>query len=151
MPKPSWMHVLFVLWYKPLSSIQTSNLPTSPIQGTIHNRHWSIEPFINSNFPAQNNRGSLTKFHEFSFRKQSFQIWYIVNCKKLYTTPKSLQTCVRFISYSKCSNCHRISKLSSKLGYLFTFCYLDGANSIKTDLHICNLWTGQFLSYNSVI
>ena len=56
-------------------------------------------------------------------------------------------------------------------GCLFTFCYLDGANSIKTDLHtlitllrdfgstadsvyrtglmiecICNLWTGQFAS-----
>ena len=35
--------------------------------------------------------------------------------------------------------------------YLSTFSYLDGANSIKTDLHICNLWTGQFVSYKSVI
>ena len=34
---------------------------------------------------------------------------------------------------------------------LFTLCYLDGANSIKIDLHICNLWTGQFVSYNFVI
>ena len=46
---------------------------------------------------------------------------------------------VRFISYSKCSNWRWISKLSSNFGCLFTFCYLDGANSIKTDLHICNL------------
>ena len=34
---------------------------------------------------------------------------------------------------------------------LFTFCYLGGANSMKTFLHICNLWTGQFASYKSDI
>ena len=28
------------------------------------------------------------------------------------------------------------------LDVFFSFCYLDGANSIKTDLHICNLWNG---------
>ena len=45
---------------------------------------------------------------------------------------------VRFISYLKFSNWRRISKLLSNFGCLFTFCYLDGANSIKSDLHICN-------------
>ena len=58
-----------------------------------------------------------------------------------------------------CGSCHiqnvliwrRISKLLSNFGCLFTFCYLDGANSIKTDLHICELWTGQFVSYKSLI
>ena len=45
----------------------------------------------------------------------------------------------------------RISNLLSNLGCLFTFWYLDGANSIKTYLHICNLWTGQFVSYMSEI
>ena len=39
----------------------------------------------------------------------------------------------------------------SNFGCLFTFCYLDVENSIKSDLHICNLWTGQFVSYKSVI
>ena len=34
---------------------------------------------------------------------------------------------------------------------LFPIIILDGANSIKTDLHICNLRTGQFVSYKSVI
>jgi hypothetical protein len=34
-------------------------------------------------------------------------------------------------SYSKCYNWHRISKLSLNFGCLFTFCYLDSANSIK--------------------
>ena len=58
---------------------------------------------------------------------------------------------VRFISYSKCSNWRRISKLASTFGCLFTFCNLDRAYSIKTYLHICNLWTGQFVSYKSVI
>ena len=58
---------------------------------------------------------------------------------------------VRFMSYSKCSNWRRISKLLSNFGCLFTFYYLDGANSIKTDLHICKLRTGQFVSYKSVI
>ena len=42
---------------------------------------------------------------------------------------------VRFISYSKCSNLRRISKLSSDFGCLFTFCCLNGANSTKTGLH----------------
>ena len=51
---------------------------------------------------------------------------------------------VRFMSYSKCSNWHLMSKLWSNFGYLFTFYCLDGANS--TDLHICSLWTGQFIS-----
>ena len=46
---------------------------------------------------------------------------------------------VRFMSYSKCSNWRQISKLLSKFGCLFTFSYLDGANSIKSD---CNLRTG---------
>ena len=62
-----------------------------------------------------------------------------------------INTNERVISYSKCSNWRQISKLSLNFGCLFTFCYLDGANSIKTDLHICNLWTGQFVSYKSVI
>ena len=57
---------------------------------------------------------------------------------------------MRFMSYAKCSNWRRISKLLLNFGYLFTFCYLDGANTIKTDLHFCNLWTGQFVSYKSV-
>ena len=35
------------------------------------------------------------------------------------------------ISYSKCSNFHRISKLLLNFECLFTFCYLDRANSIK--------------------
>ena len=48
------------------------------------------------------------------------------------------QNYVQFMSCSKCSNWCPISKLSSNFGCLFTFCYLDGDNSIKTDLHICN-------------
>ena len=55
------------------------------------------------------------------------------------------------ISYSKGSNWCQISKLSSNFECVFMFCYLDWANSIKTDLHICNLWTGQFVSFKSVI
>ena len=58
---------------------------------------------------------------------------------------KRCVTYVWFISYSKCSNWRQILKLVSNIGCLFTFCYLDWANSIKTDLHICNLWTGQFV------
>ena len=44
-----------------------------------------------------------------------------------------------FISYSKCSNWRRISKLSLNFGCLFTCCYFDRANSIKTNLQTCNL------------
>ena len=58
---------------------------------------------------------------------------------------------VRFISYLKCFKWCRILKLVSNFECLFTFGYLDEANSIKTYLHICNLWTGQFVSYKSVI
>ena len=46
---------------------------------------------------------------------------------------------VRFISYSKSPNWRRITKSLSNFGCLFTFCYLNGANSIKTYIHICNL------------
>ena len=46
------------------------------------------------------------------------------------------------LSYSKCSNLCQISKLLSKFECLFTFYYLDGANSHKADLNIYNLWTG---------
>ena len=81
----------------------------------------------------------------------SFTILYLIGIKHWYCCRTlSSATCivhhilsyVRFISYSKCSNWHRILKLSLNFGCLFTFCYLDGANSIKIDLHICNLWTG---------
>ena len=54
-------------------------------------------------------------------------------------------TIVWFISYSKCSNWCRISKLLSNFGCLFTFCY-----SIKTELQTCNLQTGQSISYKYV-
>ena len=52
------------------------------------------------------------------------------------------------MSYSKCSNWPRMSKLLSNFECIFTFCYLDEANSIKTYLHmnwpvcklqVCNL------------
>ena len=55
----------------------------------------------------------------------------------------SFNSNVWFISYSKCSNWHQISKLLLSFCFLFTFCYLDGAHSIKIDLHICNLWISQ--------
>ena len=48
----------------------------------------------------------------------------------------------------KYCNWRRMSKLPSKFGYLFAFCYLDGKNSTKTDLHICNSWTGHLQVYN---
>ena len=47
---------------------------------------------------------------------------------------------VRFILYSNTNWC--------RISFLFTFCYLDGANSIKTDLRIFNLSTGQFVQVN---
>ena len=48
---------------------------------------------------------------------------------------------VRFMSYLKCSNWRRILKLLSMFRCLFTFCYLYGANSIKTNMDwlFCNL------------
>ena len=53
---------------------------------------------------------------------------------------------VRFMSYLNCYNWCWIPKLlCNNFECLFTFCYLDGPNSIKTDLHVrnlcCNLWT----------
>ena len=69
---------------------------------------------------------------------------------------KKSDTDVRFMSYPKCSNWCRILKLLSNFGCLFTFCYLDGTNSIKTDLHqqlmespvcklqVCNLVFNKF-------
>ena len=72
------------------------------------------------------------------------QMWFFFSnleniiCKIFINMTETLQlillTNVRFISYLKW---RQISKLSSNFRCLFTFCYLDGANSIKTDLHIC--------------
>jgi hypothetical protein len=45
----------------------------------------------------------------------------------------------RFMSYSTFSNWCQILKLLSNFGCLYTVFYLDGANSIKNDWHICNL------------
>ena len=59
-------------------------------------------------------------------------------------------TNVWFMFYSICFNWHRISKLLMNFGCLFTFCYLDGVNTIKTDLQICSLWTGQLEVKNYV-
>ena len=42
------------------------------------------------------------------------------------------------ISYSKCSNWHRILKLLSNFGCLFWFCYLDRVTSIKIAYWSCN-------------
>ena len=75
----------------------------------------------------------------------------LIDYDELEKTAIRFKPKVRFISYSKSSNWHRILKLLSNFECLLTFWYLDGANSIKTDLHICNLWTGQFVSYKSVI
>ena len=56
----------------------------------------------------------------------------------VYThVPKFLcHTNFRFISYSKSSIWRRISKLSFDFGW--------GKFNQNSDLHICNLWTGQF-------
>ena len=54
-----------------------------------------------------------------------------------------IQSVLIGVKYQKCSG-------TWDAYVLFTM-YLDVANSIKTDLHICNLWTGQFVSYMHVI
>ena len=60
--------------------------------------------------------------------------------------------CVWFISYSKCSNWHRLSKIVVELWMFIHFLlFLDRASSIKTDLHICKLWTGPSVNFKSVI
>ena len=71
-------------------------------------------------------------------------------CYKGGLISETLCTNVQFITYSKCSNWGRISKLSSNFGSLFTFCYSAWGNQIKTKLQTCNLRTGQFISYKYV-
>ena len=65
--------------------------------------------------------------------------------KASINSPDTLDTFlnVRFMSYLKCSNWRRISKLALNFGCSFTFCYLNGANSIKTNLHIGQLCKSQ--------
>ena len=57
---------------------------------------------------------------------------------------------VRFMSYSKCSNWRRISKLVSKFEFSFTFWYFAGANLPNAKLQNCNLQTGQLISCKHV-
>ena len=86
--------------------------------------------------------GCRTNFHKWiSTKKTKHGLWNMIFVEKC--NKSSCMSNVRFISYSKCSIWCRILKFSLNFGSLFTFCYLDGANSIKTDSDICNLWTGQ--------
>ena len=58
-----------------------------------------------------------------------------------------------------CGSCHNRNALISveyqnccrTLAIYVILVNFDGENSFKIDLHICNLWTGQFVSYESVI
>ena len=75
---------------------------------------------------------------------------YVKEIKKWFLFQKIFWNNVRFISYSKCSNWRRISKLSSNFGCLFTFCYSAWAIWIKTKLQTCNLQIGQSISYKYV-
>ena len=52
-----------------------------------------------------------------------------------------------FISYLKCYNLHRISKLAYHFGCLFTFCYSARVDLLKTKLQTRNSQTGQSISY----
>jgi hypothetical protein len=70
--------------------------------------------------------------------------------------PESFQKNINFKLMSGSSHIQSVLigveyKLLLNFGCLSNFFYLDGANSIKTDLHICNLWTGQFVCYKSVV
>ena len=81
--------------------------------------------------------------------RRLFQIWTNLKAKISLETKFEIMSNVRFISYSKCSNWHQISKLLSNFGCLFT-CYFDRANSIETNLQTCNLHTIQYISYKSI-
>ena len=59
----------------------------------------------------------------------------LVSCAKLFL---KFASNVWIISYSKCSNWRWISKFSWNFGCLFTCCYFDRTNSIKTNLQTCN-------------
>ena len=48
-------------------------------------------------------------------------------CLKPCPNKIKIETIAWMISYSKCSICRCLSKLSSNFGWLFTFCYLDKA------------------------
>ena len=52
-------------------------------------------------------------------------------CLKPCTNKIKIETIAWMISYSKCSICCCLSKLSSNFGWLFTFCYCDRATSIQ--------------------
>ena len=47
-------------------------------------------------------------------------------------------------------NWRRLSKLLSNIGCLFTCCYFNRANSIKTNLQTCNLQTMQSINTSSL-
>ena len=62
---------------------------------------------------------------------------YIWSPLEVRIKPTRVQSNFRFILYLKCSNClvSNIEIVVKLWMFGFTFCYLDGANSIKTDLH----------------
>ena len=74
--------------------------------------------------------------HNKSNNSTRYIVYTDYTCSKI---PMHLcHTNVRFISYSKSSIWRRISKLSFAFGW--------GKFNQNSNLHICNLWTGQFVS-----
>ena len=65
----------------------------------------------------------------------------------------------RKLFWLMCGSCHiknvligiKYGNCRRALDVYLSFFSLDGATSIKTELHICNLWTVQFVSSKSVI
>ena len=96
-------------------------------------------------------QGPLLQFKKY---KKCCSLHFQLFMSFLYTSVISTSFInVLFMSYSKSSNWRQKFKILSNFGCLFTFCFLDGASSIKTDLHIQGVpaistqFRSQFLTF----
>ena len=76
----------------------------------------------------------------------SYREYFITNRNQV-CKPEGISSIMAKVKMAKISICKRVFfwHLNWK-----TFCHLDRASSIKTDLQTWNLWTGRSLSYESV-
>ena len=148
-----WSYQITWHWQQPLFEIRTFPLKliTFYTKGGLSSSNgaaiclaiWNLVCFENYSKREVNWVEENLKFKECS-HSNMFDYLYLV----IYRIPKAIFMALfcwsHFLYYVKCWNVKRYPFANVKLFDIwcgFVFCYLDGANSIKTDFRTCNLWT----------
>jgi hypothetical protein len=144
--------------------ITTSDGNLEVVRGTSINKRVLVKDivFIDTCVRSYNNNDKITT--DLKDCQAADYIWHVsrllilgtasIRCESHHHTyAMRFQKCLTDInSWIMSGSSHIRSVLIGKLWMFIYFLLFRGpwVNSIKTDLHICNLWTGQFVTYKSV-